>query len=95
MKKLKTRKTHTCCRCKRSIPIGSIAVLDGPPVYTTNMYYHLRCYYGREASKLRFNRFVMKCPHPEKMRVTVWTYIPGECVKEPDHDECRICGRYI
>ena len=30
------------------------------------------------------------CPHTEKE--TVYSYIPGECVQQPDHDVCVTCG---
>jgi hypothetical protein len=25
----------------------------------------------------------------------IWTYIPGEAVKEPSHCVCRICGKTL
>jgi len=30
------------------------------------------------------------CPH--KNIQTAWSYIPGECVKQPDYEQCVDCG---
>ena len=32
---------------------------------------------------------ILACDHKWE---TVWSYIPGEAVKEPDYDECIHCG---
>lgn len=39
--------------------------------------------------------FKRKCKHPQKFIDTVWRYIPGECVKEPDYDRCMLCGQIV
>jgi hypothetical protein len=33
------------------------------------------------------------CPH--KNTETIWDYIPGEAVKQPDHELCTDCGQII
>ena len=43
----------------------------------------------------RLEMFKKTCSHPEKFIETEWSYIPGECVKEPDYNYCKLCGEII
>lgn len=54
-----------------------------------------RCVYVQTERRERFNAFVEACKHPERFREMIWTYIPGEAVKEPDHAECRLCSKWV
>lgn len=54
-----------------------------------------KCKYKQEQQDKRFNEFKRKCKHPQKFIDTVWRYIPGECVKEPDYDRCMLCGKIV
>jgi len=51
-----------------------------------------RCKWKEDRHKELYKEFQKKCTHPEKFAETEWSYIPGECVKEPDYDYCRLCG---
>lgn len=51
-----------------------------------------KCKWKEDRHKERYEIFQKNCPHPEEFAETEWSYIPGECVKEPDYDYCRLCG---
>jgi hypothetical protein len=51
-----------------------------------------KCEYKNEQHDKRFKRFQGICNHPNNFIETVWSYIPGECIKEPDYDKCTLCG---
>ena len=51
-----------------------------------------RCKWKEDQRKERYKVFQKHCIHPEKFAEAEWSYIPGECVKEPDYDYCRLCG---
>ncbi|WP_103110727.1 hypothetical protein [Brevibacillus reuszeri] len=52
-----------------------------------------RCKYKLEQRAARFEAFKMRCHHPIKEEI--WSYIPGEAVMQPDHEECRVCGQLV
>lgn len=53
-----------------------------------------KCKYKEEDRNRRWEKHKEKCEHP--IIDTIWTVIPGEdVVKEPDHDECMICGQWV
>jgi hypothetical protein len=54
-----------------------------------------RCKYKEEQHSKRFKHFQEVCTHPDKFVETAWSYIPGECVKEPDFDFCRLCVKKL
>lgn len=54
-----------------------------------------KCKYRNEQRKLRYEKFKEKCNHPKEFINEVWTYIPGEAVKQPDYCECGLCGRKL
>ena len=51
-----------------------------------------KCKWKEGRHKARYKEFQKHCTHPEEFAETEWSYIPGECVKEPDYDYCRLCG---
>jgi phage FluMu protein Com len=52
-----------------------------------------KCKYRNEAKRERFGRFKKQCKHKETY--TIYRYIPGECVMEPDYEQCMICGQTV
>ena len=54
-----------------------------------------KCKYKLEQHNKRYKEFKKHCEHPGKFIETEWCYIPGECVKEPDYDYCRLCGKIL
>lgn len=54
-----------------------------------------KCNYTRKDHDKRHKLFIIKCPHPRQMFNEVWSYIPGEAIKQPDHVECLICGTIL
>ena len=54
-----------------------------------------KCNYKNENHKKRFELFKEKCIHPLDFVETEWSYITGECVKEPNYDYCRLCGKIL
>lgn len=54
-----------------------------------------RCLYKSKQQKPRYEKFQEKCIHPKEFIETVWDYIPGECVKEPQYDQCRLCNQIL
>lgn len=54
-----------------------------------------KCKYKLEQHNQRYKKFQEHCEHPKEFIEEIWSYIPGECVKQPDHLECRLCGEWI
>lgn len=54
-----------------------------------------RCKFKRKDQKERYEKLKKKCHHPEKLIIEKWSYIPGEVVMQPDHDECLLCGEWL
>ena len=54
-----------------------------------------RCKYKTENHEKRFKLFKERCTHPHEFIETEWSYIFGECVKEPNFDYCRLCGKIL
>ena len=54
-----------------------------------------KCNYEDQRRKERYERFKESgvCKHP--VIDEVWSYMPGEAVMEPDHDECLVCGEWL
>jgi len=98
-KRVKTRKVHRCIECQKDIPVGSIAYRlktfysydDATGSYC--FYECPRCHYRRTEHEKRLEAFKPYCHHP--ITFDVWSYIPGECVMQPDHYECLICGAWV
>lgn len=88
---------HVCDYCGKSIPKGTVyyrekhLFKDGGEFlgsYTVKVC--SKCLFKRNQRIGRFKRFKSTCKH--KIKDTVYGYIPGECVMEPQYDECLICG---
>lgn len=100
-KKIKrARKAHTCQICGHTIGKGEVyyKIKEFYPPYDENdktFSYETsicpKCKYKEEQSKMRFVKFKEHCPH--KVTTTIYRYIPGECVQEPDYNICLICGK--
>ena len=54
-----------------------------------------KCKYKMEQHNKRYKKFQKHCEHPQEFIDTQWCYIPGECVKEPNYDYCRLCGKIL
>lgn len=94
------RKIKNCClTCSKPI-------LKGHVYYTKREVYEFnyeifgftrlfcaRCAYKESDRNKRFERFKPNCHHP--IVEEIWSYIPGEAVMQPDHDECRICNKMV
>jgi len=97
----------TCVRCDKEFPKGDIYykqrtivsgiddIDDKPYIYGNTIYECPRCHYKRIQHEKRFQEFKKHCKHPKEFITEEWSYIPGECVKQPDHFECRLCGKIL
>ena len=102
-KLIKTRKVHKCENCGGQIKSGTLAYRnksfeveyedDKKIIYDYVYYVHPKCHHKELNRKKRLNIFKDKCEHPDKFRDQVWTYIPGEAVKEPYCFGCKLCGK--
>lgn len=108
MKRLiaKRRLKHGCDQCKEPILKGHVYyrkrtvyhdcdTFDDCRIFAVTTTYCPRCKYRNEQREIRFKKFKEKCTHPEEFINEVWTYIPGEAVKEPSHCECMLCGSML
>lgn len=93
----KSRKPHTCDLCGKQIPKGSpyyrnkqVDFVEGR-AYSNERKVCPQCRYTNSMRQKRFESFKSKCQHP--MIDTVYRYIPGECVQEPDYNVCLVCGK--
>jgi hypothetical protein len=103
--KIASRKLkRTCCSCCCSFKKGDTYYINrvvyadyeshkGLDVITHEYLMCPKCKYKQEQHKTRFEQFKTKCHHP--ITDEKWSYIPGEAVMQPDHDECLICGAWI
>lgn len=93
------RLKRTCIYCDCNFNKGDVyykkrqVYSDFEGVIATEFLVCPKCKYKQEQSKQRFYNFVDKCHHP--IKTEVWDYIPGECVMQPDHTECVICGQLV
>ncbi len=101
MKKVLTRKIHNCLCCQRDIVPHTPALFERHYIredgclHTYDAYYHIRCHYYFVKSCERYAKFKDHCPHPVKMIETIYSYIPGEAVMEPDYQKCNVCGQHV
>jgi len=101
MKRLiaKHRHKNGCISCKSDISKGNVyyterkVYADGGYIWSYTCKYCAKCKYRIDKRNARFERFRLDCHHPKTE--LIWTYIPGECVEQPDHDECIICGKWL
>lgn len=103
MKRLiaKRRLKYGCDQCRKPILKGRVyyrkrtVCKEDWGIWSYSVTYCPRCKYKNEQREIRFKKFKEKCNHPEEFVNEVWTYIPGEAVKEPSHCECMLCGSYL
>lgn len=103
MKKLVTKRRlkNGCDQCKKPILKGdiyyrkSLALVAEKRISGFTITYCPKCKYRNDQHNLRYGRFTDKCTHPESFIDEIWTYIPGEAVKEPSHCVCILCGSYL
>ncbi len=84
--------------CNRSFKKGDIyykhrTVISGYEILAYEYLECPKCRYKQESQEKRFNLFKTKCHHP--IVSEEWSFIPGETVMQPDHDECVICGEWL
>ena len=70
-------------------------VINWDEVTAFSLYICPRCKLENERHKERFAKFVENCKHPEEFRELKYSYIPGEAVMEPSHEECRLCNKVV
>ena len=90
---------RTCGRCRQPFAKGNV-YYKNREVYPLEfgcmaLEYLMcpKCKWKEDQSKIRYEIFQKHCICPEEFTETEWSYIPGECVKEPDYSYCRLCGR--
>ena len=94
----KRKLKNTCECCGKHLLKGDVyykerTVVDEGVLYAYNSYLCPKCRYKEERHQKRFNKFKDVCKHPQEFIETEWDYIPGECVKEPQYDYCKLCGK--
>jgi hypothetical protein len=102
-KELKVRKNHKCCECFRTINKGSRCIRinskavfqddDGKYFINDNIYLCFKCEWKHKYHDERFEKRKLICDHPKTEEI--WTYMLGEAVMEPDHEECIICQKRL
>ena len=102
---VKRRLKHKCDYCNKSFKKGDVYYkerqvftdfIDGKVNVTAYSNFKCpKCKYKDEDHMKRFNKFKTKCNHPEEFIDTIWGYIPGECVKEPQCEHCKLCGKIL
>ena len=103
MKRLIAKRKHSndCIYCNRAIEKGNVyyferkVVAEDGKVYSYQYKTCAKCKYKQDQHNKRYERYTETCNHPRKFIETVWSYIPGECVKQPDYDICRLCGSIV
>lgn len=68
---------------------------DCNKIYAYNIYRCPKCIWKANQHSKRYVEFTKVCKHPHEFRHTHYSYIPGEAVKEPSHDQCLLCGKVI
>jgi hypothetical protein len=101
-RKIASRKLkRTCNECNRSFIKGDVyyirrKVFDdygGLGIIAFEFLECPKCRYKKVKHAERFEKFKPNCHHP--IFHEVWSYIPGEYVMQPDHDECDVCGEWL
>lgn len=101
MRQTATRKLkRPCITCGQHFKKGDVyyrnrSVFDDYQrgVIATEYLQCAKCKFHEDDHDKRFEAFKLICTHP--MFETIWEYIYGEAVMEPDHTECVICRKWI
>lgn len=83
MEILRNRTIYQCSFCKKRLLSRNGCLLH------ENQY----CWHKDSPNQKDILERQAKCPHNRKD--TVYSYIPGEAVQQPDHDVCRDCGAHL
>ena len=62
-------------------------------IYTCEYLMCPKCKYQYDSRNKREKDFLSVCHHP--ITEEIWTYMAGECVKEPYGVKCLICNQWI
>jgi len=90
----KSRKEHECFECGKVIPKRTVYYLikhiyrdiDCEPNFgSIKVKQCPKCIYKEKRHRERYADFIKRCEHPKKFIDTVWDYIPGEAVMEPQY----------
>ena len=107
MKRLiaKRKLKRSCSKCNAVISKGEVyykerhvSIEEG---FGNKIFYSIefvtcaKCQYKQEQHNKRYALFAEKCKHPAWAIETMYRYIPGESVKEPDYDRCLLCGKTV
>ena len=97
---------NTCLSCGKHFEKGDVyykerrvdveeVLFNKSNIYACNLYKCPRCKYKDEEHQKRFKEFSKICEHPDKFMNTIWGYIPGESVREPEYFRCMLCGKIL
>jgi hypothetical protein len=92
---------NNCIQCNEPILKGKVyyrerkVYTDDSKIYGFTSNYCARCNHYNKHHEIRYKNFQKKCTHPYEFIATEWSYIPGECVKEPNYDYCLLCGEIL
>jgi len=104
MKRLIAKKLslkRKCFYCGKLIAKGEVyykersVYHEDDDIYAAEIISCPKCKYKLEQHNKRVASFVETCNHPKWAIETVWSYIHGECAKEPDYNMCRLCGKIV
>lgn len=90
---------RTCIYCNHTFCKGEVyykerkVIAEGDEIIAYEYLVCPKCKYQHMQHEKRFNKFCDGCKHPIKQEI--WSYIPGEYIKQPDHLECLICGKKV
>lgn len=102
LKRLIAKRTlqRQCAHCRKSFRKGEVyykkrtVFFDNDGTMFSNEWLICsKCKYKIEEHFKRFEGFKTRCIHPGWAIETEYSYMPGECVQEPDYDYCRLCGQ--
>jgi len=100
----KSRKEHICFDCDKVIPKDTVYYvikhmyhdIDCKPNFgSIEVKQCPKCLYEEKCHYKRYADFTKRCEHLRKFIDTVYDYIPGEAVKEPQYDQCLLCGKVL
>ena len=83
MEILKNQTVYQCSFCKKRLLSRNGAKLH------ENEY----CWHPESPNQQNIRKKQETCSHKNKH--TLYSYIPGETVQQPDHDVCIDCGKHI
>ena len=100
----KSRKDHICIECGKVIPKGTV-YYHIKQIYRDHDYepsfgsFEIKqcpkCKYKERRHYERYADFAKRCEHPREFIDTVYDYIFGEAVMEPQYDQCLLCGKVL